>query len=576
MKQKKWISSLSAIGLMSVLTVGCNDGESPDNDESEESDEDINENIDETNGEGGESFSMNIYHTNDLHSQTAMFPQMITTLNEAKDEHGEGLLLDAGDVFSGTLYFNEFHGQDAIEFMNMMEYDGFVPGNHEFDLGDEEEGHPELVEFFEAAEFPILAANMDFSADDGLDELTEEGISDEAEEGMIYDGKVLEHDGEQIGIFGLNTEDTANISSPADVEFNDYVDTAQNMVDQFEAEGINKVIALTHLGYDSDPSVGNDLLLAEQVEGIDVIIGGHSHTEIDPPTVVTENEDGEEMNPTVVGQAGEYGQNIGWMNVTFDANGVVVDSDGELLATEDREPDPDAQEMLEPYTEEIEELQNEEVGANVINELPNPRHGDGDEESVRANETALGNLITDAQLEAAQETDEDTIMALQNGGGIRESIEPGEATVGELIEVQPFGNRLTLLELSGEELIEAFETSVYNSPEENGGFLHISSGTRLTYDSSEDPGERVVSLEVEDNGEYESIQEDEMYTVATNHFTATGGDDLQVFANAYDDGRGTIVGSTDWEMLRDYMVDLEEVDYEVEGRIEDLDSDNEE
>ncbi|WP_198520772.1 bifunctional metallophosphatase/5'-nucleotidase [Alteribacter populi] len=576
MKNKGWISSISAIGLASVLMVGCSDDENLSNDENEEPNEDVNENVDGEDHQDGESFSLNIFHTNDIHGRTDMFPQMITTLDEAKEEFGDGILLDAGDVFSGTLYFNEFRGQDAIEFMNMMEYDAFVPGNHEFDLGDPEDGHPELVEFIQAAKFPILAANMDFSADEGFDGMTGEGIHHEAEGGMIYDGIVLEHDGEQIGIFGLNTEDTVDISSPTDVAFNDYVEAAQEMVDQFEAEGINKIIALTHLGYDSDPSVGNDLLLAEQVEGIDVIIGGHSHTAVEAPTLVTENENGEEMEPTVVGQAGEYGQFIGVMNVTFDENGVVIDSAGELLATEDRDPDPDALEMLEPYTKEIEELQSEEAGSYVVSELPNPRHGDGDEESVRANETALGNLISDAQLEAALTADENTIMAMQNGGGIREPLDEGEVTVGELIEVQPFGNRLTLLELSGAELIEAFETSVYDVPEENGAFLHVSDGTRITFDSNEEPGERVVSIEIEVDGEYETINEDDMYTVATNHFTATGGDGFEVFANAYDDGRGTIVGFTDWEMLRDYMADLGDVEYEVEGRIIDHASDNDE
>ncbi|AXF57906.1 bifunctional metallophosphatase/5'-nucleotidase [Salicibibacter kimchii] len=517
-----------------------------------------------------ESFSMNIYHTNDNHAHTEMFPQLVTTLDEAKDEHGDGLLLDAGDVFTGTLYFNEFYGQDTVEFMNLMDYDAFVPGNHEFDLGDPEEGHPELADFIEGAEFPVFGANMDFSEDEGLNELTMEGISEEAEEGMIHDGIILEHEGEDIGVFGLNTEDTVDISSPMDVEFSDYAQAAQDMVDQFEDEGVDKIIALTHIGYDSDPSVGNDLLLAEQVEGIDVIIGGHSHTAVDPPTIVTENEDGEEMDPTVIGQAGEYGENLGCMNVTFDENGVVTDVEGELLATAEREPDPEALEMLEPYQEIVDELQNEEVGATVVNELPNPRHGDGDDESVRADETALGNLISDAQLEAARLTDEDTIMAFQNGGGIRTSISAGEVTVGEIIEVQPFGNRLTLLELSGEELIETFEASVSNSPQENGGFLQISGDTRLTYDSSEDPVNRVDALEVNIDGEYEEIDEDEMYTVATNNFTATGGDGHDVLGNAYEDGRGTIVGNTDWEMLRDYMAEHEEVDYEVEGRIQDV------
>ncbi|UTR13132.1 5'-nucleotidase C-terminal domain-containing protein [Salipaludibacillus sp. LMS25] len=576
MKKRTSLSTLSALGALTLLLTACN---TDNNLENNNADNDINNENTEQNEAGEEAFNLTIFHTNDTHGRTNMYPHLITTLNEAKEEYGEGLLLDAGDVFSGTLYFNEFRGQDAVEFMNLMEYDAFVPGNHEFDLGDPEEGHPELAAFFQAAEFPIVAANIDFSADSSFDGMIGDSISSDPEGGIIYNGIIVEHDGEQIGIFGLDTEDTLHISSPGDVTFNDYIETAQDMVNQFEAEGVNKIIALTHLGYDSDPNVGNDLLLAEEVEGIDVIIGGHSHTQVAPPTLVTENAEGEAIEPTVVSQAGEYGQFLGVTTVAFDENGVVVSSGGELLATEDREPDSEAAELLEPYTDQIEELQTEPAGSTVISELPNPRHGEdgeeGDPESVRADETALGNLISDAQLAAAQSVEEDTIMALQNGGGIRAPLAEGEVTIGELIEVQPFGNRLTLLELTGEELIEAFEASVYDAPEENGGFLQVSSGTRLTYDSSEEPGQRVVSLEVDIDGDYVEIDEGDTYTVATNNFTATGGDDHAVFGAAYEDGRGTIVGFTDWEMLRDFMAELGDVDYKVEGRIVDLSADDE-
>lgn len=572
MKSKGSIPLISAIVLLSILIAGCGNDENQTSNENDEQNENVEEQNDtenntDNNEENGEEFSLNIFHTNDLHSHTETFPQLITTLDEAKEEYGDGLLLDGGDVFSGTLYFNEFRGQDVMEFMNVMEYDAFVPGNHEFDLGDEDEGHPELVEFIQGATFPTLGTNIDFSGDQGLGSLVEEGISREAEGGTIYDGIVVEHEGEEIGIFGLLTEDTPNISSTMDVELTDYVEAAQDMVDQFEAEGINKIIALTHLGYDSHPDTGSDLHLAEQVDGIDVIIGGHSHTAVETPTIVTENAEGEEVDPTLVAQAGDYGRYLGVVNVTFDENGVITDSGGELLATEDRDPDPDAEDMLAPYTADIEELQQEEAGSTVVNELPHPNFDDGDSESIRGTETALGNLIADAQLEAALTADGDTIMAVQNGGGIRAPISEGDVTVGELIEVQPFGNRLTLLELTGEELIEAFEISISNAPGESGGFLQVSSGTRLTYNSDEEPGERVISLEVEIDGDYVAIEEDEYYTIATNNFTATGGDSHTVFEDAYEDGRGTIVGFTDWEMLRDYMADLGEVDYAVEGRI---------
>ncbi|MDQ7729296.1 5'-nucleotidase C-terminal domain-containing protein [Halomonas sp. SpR8] len=517
-----------------------------------------------------DNYTLTLFHTNDLHGRTDQYPHLITTLNEARETYGEGLLLEAGDIFSGTLYFNEFQGQDALEFMNLMGYDAFVPGNHEFDLGDPEEGHQALAAFFAGAEFPILGANLDFSAGTEFADMLGESISADPKVGKLYDGIIVEHKGEQIGIFGLSTQDSETISSPGQVTISDYRQAAEAMVANFKAQGVNKIIALTHLSYDSDPSIGNDLLLAEYVEGIDIIIGGHSHSQVTPPTLHTESRSGEVLTPTVIGQAGEYGQFLGVMQVSFDEDGVVVDASGELLAVDDRKADPDAAERLEPYTAEIEALRDTQVGAKVIAALPNPRHGNGDERSVRANETALGNLITDAQLQAAQQVAPDTVMAIQNSGGIREAIDTGEVSVGDLIAVQPFGNRLTLLDVTGAELLETFEIALTNAPDENGGFLQVSAGVELVYDSGEPPGERVISLNIAREGAMQAVDPERTYTIATNNFTAAGGDSHTVLGEAYADGRNTIVGNTDWEMLRDYMVERKEVFYQVEGRIADV------
>lgn len=517
-----------------------------------------------------DNYSLTLFHTNDLHGHTDQYPYLITTLNEARESYGKGLLLDAGDIFSGTLYFTEFQGQDALEFMNLMGYDAFVPGNHEFDLGDPQQGHQALAAFFAGAEFPIVGANLGFSESPEFADILGESITANPQGGKLYDGIIVEHEGEQIGIFGLSTEDSQTISSPGQITISDYRQAAEDMVAGFEEQGINKIIALTHLGYDSDPSIGNDQLLAEHVEGIDIIIGGHSHTQVSPPTLLTENSVGEARSPTVLGQAGEYGQHLGVMQVTFDEEGVVVKAIGELLAADDREADADAAKRLEPYTAEIETFRDTQVGAKVISALPNPRHGSGDLRSVRANETALGNLIADAQLRAAQQVAPDTVMAIQNSGGIREAVDSGDVSVGDLIVVQPFGNRLTLLDVTGAELLATFEIALANTPGEDGGFLQVSAGVELVYDSGEPPGDRVVSLKVAQEGTMRAIDPERTYTIATNNFTAAGGDGHTVLGAAYADGRNTIVGNTDWEMLRDYMVERKEVFYQVEGRIIDV------
>lgn len=517
-----------------------------------------------------DTFDLTIMHTNDTHGRTNMYPQLVTAVDEVREEDPHALLLDAGDVFSGTLYFNEFRGMDAVEFMNLMEYDAFVPGNHEFDLGTAENGHPELARFLSAMEFPTLAANLDFSGDGNFDGMTERGISRNPENGTIYDGIIKEVGGEEVGIFGLDTEDTLTISSPHAVEFSDYIETAENMVAKFEAEGVNKIIALTHLGYESSPDAGNDLLLAEAVDGIDVIVGGHSHDQVMPPRVIETHDE-----PTIIVQAGEYGNYLGHLQVTFSWDGVVIDHQGDLIDVSEKEENLVAAEMLEPYTEAIEEVRNTPAGFSLEKELSNPRLGDGSEVSVRANETELGNLIADGFLRAGKRANEDTVISFQNGGGIRAPLPAGDVTVGELITVQPFGNRLTLLELTGAEIVEALEHSVKDAPGENGGFLHIS-GMRFTYDSSQPAGERVVSAEVKQGNEYEALDLNKVYVTSMNNFTANGGDGFDVFGDAYDDGRGTIVGDTDWEILRNHalqlVVEVGEVNPKIEGRILDLNS----
>ncbi|PRY64455.1 5'-nucleotidase/2',3'-cyclic-nucleotide 2'-phosphodiesterase/3'-nucleotidase/5'-nucleotidase [Vreelandella songnenensis] len=519
-------------------------------------------------------YTLTLFHTNDLHGRTDSYPQLISALADARERFGDGLLLDAGDIFSGTLYFNEYRGQDAVEFMNLMGYDAFVPGNHEFDLNEPEQGHQALVALFEAADFPILGANLDFSAAPEFGELLGDSINGEPElkpqPGHLYDGIVVEQDGERIGIFGLSTQSSDTVSSPGNVTIGDYREAAEAMVAAFEAQGVNKIVALTHLGYDSDPAVGNDVLLAQHVEGIDVIIGGHSHTRLASPVIMAENDLGEAKAPTVIGQANEYGKYLGVMQVTFDDDGVVTDATGELLATEDFEPDAQAAAMLAPYTARIEEVRDTQVGVHLVQALPNPRHGKGDETSVRADETALGNLIADGQLAAARRVNPETVLALQNGGGIREPVAAGEVTVGELIAVQPFGNRLTLMDVTGAELLETFEIALANAPEESGAFLQISRGTEVEYDSRQPPGERVVSLKVTENGELQAIDPARTYTIATNNFTAAGGDSHAALEAAHDDDRSHIVGNTDWEMLRDYLVSSGEVAYQVEGRLKDI------
>jgi 2',3'-cyclic-nucleotide 2'-phosphodiesterase (5'-nucleotidase family) len=515
------------------------------------------------------SFDLTIMHMNDTHAHVGPMPQMITAIKGIRAENPDALLFHAGDVFSGTLYFNEFRGQADMALLNLMGVDAMTFGNHEFDLGDQEGGQASLAEFVKAANFPFVGTNVHFANDPFMSELeTGQSVAEDPQGGEIYNSIVKEIDGEKIGIFGLTTEDTINIASPLDVTFSNYKEAAKQAVKEFEDAGINKIIAITHLGHKSNPAVGNDLLLG-QVDGIDVIVGGHSHTKVEPPVIADTDEFGNAKDPTIIVQAYQYAEFLGKLDVTFDGDGVVTKYAGELLSVADYDADEEALQSLQPYKDQVEEVMNEKIGAEAVKNLTNPRQvEEGKGDSVRANETALGNLVTDAMLAKAKVKYPEIQIAFQNGGGIREAIPKGQITAGQVISVLPFGNSPVMMELTGAEIMEALEHSVSQSPAESGAFLHVA-GMKFTFDSTKNVGARVVDVLVNQDGKFVPLEETATYFVTTNVFTAGGGDGFDVFARATNEGRVSDLGEIDWEQLRDYMVeDLKGVvDPEIEGRI---------
>lgn len=514
-----------------------------------------------------DDFSIGLMHTNDTHANLDKTPKRATVIKELRAAYrAEGkpsLLLDAGDVFSGTLYFNKFLGQADLELMNYMKYDMMTFGNHEFDLGDTD-NNIALKNFVTKAKFPFITANVDFSKNKSFNGLQKKTITAGPERGKIYQGIIKEYKGQKIGFFGLTTEETKDIASPGTVAFANYIASAKAAVKKLEDRGVNKIVALTHIGFDDNEAIDNDQLLARNVDGIDVIVGGHSHTKLEKPVVVDETVVPGKAEPTIIAQAYQYGDFLGNLDLTFDYKGKLTEYNGSLIDVSTAKEDVRAAEILKPYADQIAELKNEEVGANIVNALPNPRG----EISVRNSETALGNLITDGMLKKAKEYNKDTVIAMQNGGGIRAAIDAGPLTVGEVLTTLPFGNTLATAKMTGEEIKNLLEISVGVAPKENGGFLHVS-GMKFEYDSTKAAGERVTKMEVNNNGTFEVIVPAKTYVIATNAFTAKGGDGLTPFETAYKAGRVTDLGLSDWENLRDFTKSLGQVDYKIEGRIVD-------
>lgn len=517
-----------------------------------------------------EAFELSILHVNDTHAHVEAFPQLMTAVNEARASRENSLLLHAGDVFSGTLFFNEFLGQADLEFMNAMNFDAMTFGNHEFDLGGSDEGHKALTEFVKGAKFPLITANVDFSKDPLFAGMFSDSYAVTTEQGKIYNGIIKEIDGEKVGIFGLTTEETKDIAFVGSIAFENYIEEANKAVAALEAQGVNKIIALTHIGFNDNPNVDNDILLAKNVDGIDIVVGGHSHDGLNEPYVVDTNSVGTAKDATLIVQANEYGKFLGTVDVSFDKNGVVTEYDGQLIEIAKVAADETGLKMLEPYKKRVEEVSNKEIGVELKAALENPRKSDENPLSVRANETILGNLITDGMRAKAQKyTEKNVVLAIQNGGGIRAAIPAGKVTVGQVITVLPFGNTLALMDATGAELKAAFEVSVKNAPEENGGFLHVSGG-RVTYDSSKPAGERIVSVELlNEDGTYAAIEDTKTYTIATNAFTAKGGDGFDVFKAAYEEGRVTDLGLSDWENFAEHLTSGITIPTETEGRIVD-------
>ena len=492
--------------------------------------------------------TVTILHTNDTHAHLESFEpfnqplqggvaRRYTAIQEVKAEGGNVLLLDAGDAFQGTLFFNQWQGKEEAYFMNTLGYQAMAVGNHEFDSGP-----ATLSAFVDQADFPILSANVDVSAEPTL-------------AGKIPAYEILDVAGERIGVLGLTTEDTAFMSSPGpNVVFKDFAASAEETVTALEAEGINKIIALTHLGYRAD------MELARAVDGIDVIVGGHSHTALGDgvgaggpyPTVATAP--GGDI--VLVVTAYEWGKYLGRLDVTFTADGRVGSYSGTpIFIDESFAEDPDIAAAVAEYAAPIKELRATVVGHSKVDLV-------GTRELVRWRETNLGNLICDAML--WDTASEGTQIAFQNGGGIRASIPAGDITMGQILEVLPFGNQIATFGLKGSDVWAALENGVSQIEERSGRFPHVA-GLRFSFDRAREAGSRILSVEVrESDGTYSPIDLQAVYKMASNNFMRGGGDGYDVFADHAIDAYDT--GSVLADAVARYVTDTSPVSPGVEGR----------
>lgn len=489
-------------------------------------------------------WNLTIMHTNDTHAHLDSIAKRFTLVNEIRAEVENSILVDAGDVFNGTLFFNKYLGKADLDFMNRLGYDAMTFGNHEFDKTSQV-----LADFVKDAKFPFVSSNIDFTKDADLKDLVVSGVGENPEGGKIYNTIILDVNGEKIGIIGLTTLETLEIASPSkDIVFNDYIASAEAAKAQLEDQGINKIVVLSHLGY------YDDLKLAEAVSGLDVIVGGHTHTKLDEPVVINNG------GTTLVVQANEWGKYLGRVDVTFNEAGEIVKYNGKLIEVDTDEvvADPEIQALLEEYKGPIEEMKAEVVGYTTVKL-------DGERNDVRSRETNLGNMVADAFLAKASQYTNATI-AIINGGGLRASVEAGPITLGDVRTVQPFENLLVTVEMTGEQIVAALENGVSQVEEFAGRFPQVS-GLKFTYDPSKPAGSRVVSVEVKTDNGYAPIDPKASYVVATNSYMATGGDGYTSMNEATLAGKKTDLFYVDYEIIVEYLGKFESVSPMVEGRI---------
>ncbi len=481
-------------------------------------------------------YKLTILHNNDWHSRIESINKYDSTCSaeeEGKNECFGGaarlkaavdnrrnalkgqnvLLLNAGDNFQGSLFYTTYKGAAEAEFMNLMKFDAMTIGNHEFDDG--EDG---LAAFIGKADFPIVSANV--RAD------VKSSIKDKIKPYLIK-----EVGGQKIAIIGAVTNDTAELASPGpNIGIDDDVKAITSAVAEVTKQGVDKVIALTHVGYP------RDIAAIAKIPGVDVVVGGHSHTLLSntdsaaegPYPTFVENPGGYSV-PVV--QARSYGKYLGEIAVTFDDKGKPVSAKGDpILVDSSIKPDEAVLARVKELSKPIEELK-----AKVISSTVGPI--EGGREVCRVGECTMGNLVADAMLDRVK--GQGIAIAIANGGGLRASIDAGDVTMGEVLTVLPFQNTLSTFQLKGADVKAALENGVSQVTEGGGRFPQVA-GLKFSFDKAKPAGERVTDIQVRDGNSWKSLDAKATYGVVSNNFLRSGGDGYKIFAtaavNAYDYG----------------------------------------
>ncbi len=510
-----------------------------------------------TSGIAAADYKLTILHTNDLHSRIESINKYDSTCDAEDEAEGKCfggvarlkamvdakraampdenlLLLDAGDPFQGSLFYTTYKGAAESEFMEAIGYDVMAVGNHEFDDGPEG-----LATFIDAVSFPVISGNLDLSSSAELKDKVQNHV-------------VLDVGGQKIGIISALATDTVDTSSPGkDVVFQDEIESLSADVAALQDEGVNIIIALNHVG------LAKDIEIAENVPGLDLVIGGHSHS------LLSNTQDGAAgPYPMMVGdvpivQAYAYSKYLGEVTLTFGDDGNLISAEGEpILLDASVTPDADIAARVAEMGAPIEEMK-KRVVANTAESI------EGDRSVCRVQECQMGNLVADAML--ARVADQGVQLAIANSGGLRASIDPGEVTMGEVLTVLPFQNTLSTFEISGQGIIDALENGVSQVEDVKGRFPQVA-GMTFTWDPSVAPNEgRISDVMVASGDGFEPIDPAATYLVVTNNYVRNGGDGYSMFEG--DDKKAYDYGPDLADVTAEYLADNAPYQPYLDGRI---------
>jgi 2',3'-cyclic-nucleotide 2'-phosphodiesterase (5'-nucleotidase family) len=455
-------------------------------------------------------------------------------LREREKQNPNTLLVQAGDMVGGSPPISALlQDEPTINILNTLGFDVGTIGNHEFDEGVDEMkrliygGYHEKTGNFKGANFPYVAAN---AYDKKTGKL------------LLPPFTIKKVKGMPIGFIGVVTTETEKIVMPAMIEnvrFTDEVEAINKYTKVLKRMGVKSIVVLAHNPgvTDTDGNTTGDLVrLAENTDKeVDVIFGGHNHAYVNG-----------NVNGKLLVQAYSYGSAFADVDLKIDRKTKdIVEKKAEIITTfrDAIQPDPQIKQMVDNYAQQVAPLVNQLVGKSAVAL---------DRTQSPAGESNLGNLIADAQRQAM-----DGQIAFMNPGGIRNDLDAGDITWGELYNIQPFGNELRKMTLTGKDIRDLLNMQWQADKTR---MLQIS-GITYTWDASKPVGSRIVEMKLA-NGEV--ISDDKTYTVVANAFIASGGDGFTAFKN----GTNIVPGPVDLDALVNYVKSSKEpISSQIEGRI---------